>query len=193
MGLDAGDISFNGLLQPLTLTSTTNEENETVYLSPLPDDLASILPTVGDISVETTGGSDVPAWQASAAVPAPLSIFKPGGGELNKNSPLEMTWNAANGTHTRIDIFILGSSSGEQLPGYTIRCNLAGDPGSFIISPALLAQLPGEGPSGVFGASDFLVYGISRITLSEVSLPQNKGTVSLAVTRTEGGYAPLAL
>ncbi len=113
-------------------------------------------------------------------------------GEVDKDNALTVTWNPGNGTHTRIDLFVYDGAKEKQKSGSTITCNLTGDAGSYTIPPNLMNQLPGGGSSGFPDFNfDYLVYGVSRIGLSEVVLPNGYGTVSLAVTRTSGGVVKL--
>ncbi len=193
IGIDGGTITVTGLTQSMVMPPVNGGPQGTTYSSGLPESQPTIIGGVGTIGVATAGGKDVPAW--STGVPAPAQIFvtsPSAGGKVNKSNALNVLWNKGNGNFTRIDMFVYDGVDEEQKSGNTITCNIPGDPGSFVIPKSVMKKLPGGGDDGFPDFNfDYVIFGVSRITLKEVVLPDGWGTVQVAATRTAGGAAKL--
>lgn len=190
LGIDAGTITYSGLQQPMTLGPTQTAYG-VEYLSGLPSNQSFII-SGSTIGLSATGGQ-VPAFSVQANVPFPIQVSSPkAGGTVDKGNALTAVWNPGNGTHVRIDLFVIDGAEEEQLKGNTITCNIPGDVGSYTIPNHIMKQLPGGGKSGFPDFNfDYLVFGITRVVLVETALANGFGTVFLGVTRTGGGIAKL--
>ena len=192
-GLDAGTITFTGLTQPMVLQPVDQGAAGFVYTSGLSQEHPKILGGQGTVGLAITGGAHVPPASTGAAVPAPIFVSQPqANGTVDKDNPLKVVWNAGNGTHVRIDLWVFDGADEEQLKGNTITCTVEGDTGQYTIPSNVMGQLPGGGDQGFPDFNfDYVVYGVSRITLGEAQLPNGYGSMSLVLTRSGGGYAKL--
>ena len=185
-GLSIGDIEFSGLSQPLTMSPQLSDADGYFYDSGLPEDTATILGSSQAITVNASGGVDLNGVSVSLAVPKPVSVSAPVS-DVNKEQPLSVTWvsEPSEDVSIRLDLAIFGAD-GNPKSGNLITCDLNSDTGTYVISPALLAELPIS--SGGILDLNVLVVGITRIAsqLVDVDGPSGFGSVVFAVTRTAG-------
>jgi len=188
--LDGGAITVSGLSTPIELL-TVPVPNGVHYQSGMPENQASVFGN-NMIEVAASGGSEVPAWSTQVATPQPVSITKPKGGDIftaiDKNKALPFQWNAGNGNAVNIHLFVV-TTSGDQVAGNTVNCTLDADTGAYTVPASAMSMLP-NGGGGLF-PDKLLVFAVSRITNSELSLPGNTGTASVVAIRTSADGAGL--
>jgi hypothetical protein len=182
-GLSIGELTFSGLSQPLVMTPSGNKQ----YSSGLADDHPSILSSEPEVVIEAGGGEDLDAVTVTLPVPSSVSVTSPTS-DVQQNQPLTISWAAdsVQNLPVRLDLVVY-DGDGNQKDGNLVTCELDNDPGSYTISPALLAELPVGGGFGPF-AIDVLVVGVTRVQSKEVALSGSAGTGSatFAITRSAG-------
>lgn len=186
-GLDAGVISLEGLLKPVTLTPTQAPEG-IIYSSNLPESTKNILLGNSPVTAKAAGGAHMPAWSLTVEQPKPITILSPKTGvldNLSSSQALTIQWNPANGTSSTVHLYVV-DAGGKAKPGNTVRCTFEGDPGQAVIPKEAMSVLPKGG--GLF-PDNFLVFAVSRITTSEVALSDNKGIATLGIMRTQAGVS----
>lgn len=187
-GLDSGVITVSGLLKPVTLTPVTAATG-TTYSSNLPDSTKNILLGNSPVTATAVGGAQVPGWSLSVQQPQPITILSPTTGvldQLSSTQALTIKWNGGNGASSTVHLYVV-DSSGKAKSGNTVSCTMAGDPGQIIVPQAAIGALPKGG--GSLFPNHFLVYAVSRITTSELALPNNAGVATLGVMRTQAGVS----
>jgi hypothetical protein len=180
-GLDAGSVVVTGLNTPVTLNASS-QGGGVVYSSGLAANQDSIF-QAGTISVNAQGSEQMAPFQGQVATPSLVNLTQPSSGSsFDTQKSLAIQWNAGNGSAVNIDLFVV-TIDGDPLAGNTISCTLAGDPGSYTIPSGAMNMLPGKG--SLF-SPDILVYAVSRVTSTQVTLQDSAGTVSIVAIRSAG-------
>ncbi len=184
-GIDAGTIVVKNLSQPVTLSPVPGAHGLD-YQSGLPASQKSILSAQPKLLASATGGKNVPAFGGEVAVPGAVQVTKPSGGSVSKSSALQVSWNAGQGDEVRIDVFVADLDGPKS--GNALVCTTK-DTGSFTVPSGAMKVLPGGGGGFPIPISDLVIVGVTRIKATEIAT--EVGTVTLAVSRSNGAYATL--